>query len=305
MPDSVARVKHVFASPINDQTDGSGINKAGDTFDLPNSWIICVSKSRGKFVMVDVPKYSQTVMKQIIKFCNGVQPIAIVITNQNSVYYDDANGSMVIRRSDAIKWAEAFPGIEIVMHRHDIYRDLQKVVTQRLDGYGPWGLNLDTTQFVDLRNPLQEIDGLDGFEMTFDVENYSTPDFEEVNIRENDCSKYFMAVYSPGHSYGSLSLIAPELGGICSGNTFPPISLLDGTNLRMDSQGIVTTNRAGITKQVESAKNIISEYVDLFQFMLPARGPLQRFPVDLEQRKHMLNDLINRFEEYKIYEEKT
>jgi glyoxylase-like metal-dependent hydrolase (beta-lactamase superfamily II) len=300
--DSIARIKHtIHGGSSGKETENN--EKTEDIMNFPNSWIVCVSKEEQKYIMVDVPKYSKALEKQIRKFCNGNQPLTIVVTNQNSIYYDNAPGNLVIRRSDAIKWAEAFPGIEIVIHRHDIFRDLQKIVTQRLDGYGPWGINLESGRFVDLGHPLQAIEGLDGFEMEFDVENYESPEMEDINVRESEYSKHCIAVYAPGHSFGSMCFIIPQLQAICSGNTIPPINLLEGKILRMDSQGIVTTNRAGISRQIESAQNLVSSYADLFHLMLPSRGSLQRFPVDVDKRTERLTQLLKKFEEYKRYEE--
>ena len=125
LPESVARIKHVLETS-KDQQGGESV------MELPNAWIVRISAQPERFVMVDVPKYSSQLKRQILTFCKGQIPIAIFVTNQNSVYYDN---SSVIRKSDAHKWLDAFPGIEFVMHRHDILRDLQKVVTQRLDGY--------------------------------------------------------------------------------------------------------------------------------------------------------------------------
>ena len=304
MPDSIARIKHsIEGGSSSSEASTDSVGKPEDVMNFPNAWIVRLSEAEKKFIMVDVPKYSKTLEKQIRQFCDGNPPLAIVVTNQNSIYYDDAPGGLIVRRSDAIKWTEAFQGIEIVVHRHDIFRDFQKVVTQRLDGYGPWGINLETGKFMDLGHPLQTIDGLDGFEMEFDVENYVSPEIEEINVRENKNSKSCIAIYTPGHSFGSMCLIVPELEAVCSGNTIPPVNLLEGKRLRMDSQGIVTTNRAGIIRQAESVQNLIDGYADLFQLMLPSRGALQRFPSDLSKRKEMITKLIGKFEEYKKYDE--
>lgn len=250
-----------------------------------------------------MPKFSEELKEKILEFCNGQSPIAIAVTNRNSVYYSDAPGGLIIRRSDLILWADAFSGIEVIMNRHDINRDLQKVVTQRLDGYGPWGIDLETAKFNDLSNPLEENDGLDEYEI-LDVENYVSPDVDEVDVRKNGLSKYCIAVYTPGHTFGSMCFVVPELSLAVSGNTLPPTNLLQGKKLRLDAQGIVTTNRAGIRRQIDSARTFVQEYGDIFEMMLPSRGLLQRFPSPKEKslRIKFLVQLLDEFERYEGYD---
>jgi len=271
---------------------------------FPNSWIVRLSEDDNAFIMIDVPKFSEDLKRKILEFCGGQSPMAIAVTNRNSIYYGDAPGGLIIRKSDLILWADAFPGIEVVMNRHDINRDLQKVVTQRLDGYGPWGIDLKTAKFNDLRNPLEEIDGLDEYEMILDVENYVSPELEEVDVRNNELSKYCIAAYTPGHTFGSMCYVVPELRLVLSGNTLPPTSLLQGKKLRMDAQGIVTTNRAGVRRQADSARTFVQEYGDIIDMMLPSRGLVQRFPSpnDKSRRVQFLMQLLDEFETYEGYE---
>jgi hypothetical protein len=73
---------------------------------------------------------------------------AILITCKTSIYYSEAPGTVYsMRKSDLHLWKEAFPGVEIIMHQNDIEKDLQGLVTQTLDGYGPWAWNEITEKF--------------------------------------------------------------------------------------------------------------------------------------------------------------
>ena len=64
----------------------------------------------------------------------------------------------VTLKSDLTKWKQAFPKVHVIMYRLDVPRGCRDMVTQVLDGYGPWGYDeedgVDGCRFVETGRPL-------------------------------------------------------------------------------------------------------------------------------------------------------
>ena len=255
-----------------------------------------------EFVMIDVPPYSQELHAQILTFLNKnkknksnsiQQPLAILITNKNSLHYDESPAVYTSRNSDLKLWIQAFPDIEVVMHRIDIPRDLNDVmevtmrdendeayikrtpiITQVLDGYGPWAWDMETNSFVESGKPLTVLEWDDDkitefFEAGMEGSDDETSEQEELaQIKAKEEGKSLLAVYTPGHTMGSMSYILPNTQICASGFTIPPPE----QSRSLDYKGYISTNRATIERQVQSARDLNVNYVDRFAFVLPSRG---------------------------------
>jgi glyoxylase-like metal-dependent hydrolase (beta-lactamase superfamily II) len=263
----------------------------------------------------------------------------------------------LVRRSDLHKWRDALGGaVDVVTYRLDTPRDCRDVATQVLDGYGPFALaedgeddgDTDTDElpsgakpkrrlpFEEMGRPLtvQEWD----FNVAQDVlsgkqvppddrdghgseigTNPSDVMYTPEAIRERELGRRLLAVYTPGHTYGSVSYVFPEIGVCCSGFTIPveasrsgfdddgdePIGTGAATGPILDCRGYVTTSRAGIARQMESARKLVEQYGDRFEVVLPSRGdPLLWLPASAKERKRLLLDLVQQFEKIgRVYEE--
>jgi len=131
--------------------------------------------------------------------------------------------------------------------------------------------------------------------------------------------KKILALYTPGHSFACITYIFPEVKVCCSGFAIP----IEDTGLNtngeglnrptLDYKGYVTTNQAGISRQLNSASHIINNYCDRFETVLPSRGqPTFLSGADNDddaearmlQRKKILNEIVNDFAELgNVYEQ--
>jgi hypothetical protein len=163
----------------------------------------------------------------------------MLVTNRDSIHYDEAPSVYSTRRADLDLWIMAFPGLRIVAYRLDIPRDCRHAVAQVLDGYGPFALDEEQADlvggnftFVETGRPLTLAEWED--DTAQDVLAGKTPpddavttsesvelDYTPLAIREREQGKRILAVYTPGFSFGSVSFVFPELGVCCSGFTVP------------------------------------------------------------------------------------
>lgn len=282
------------------------------------------------FVMIDVPPFSEQLKNEIQDYIgpNG-RLSAILVTSRDCIHYDEAPGVFTVRRADLVKWGKAYPDTAIVAYRLDIPRDCRDSVTQRLDGYGPFALAEETQTnitFVETGRPLtyeqwdhdvtQDIfagkqtppdDDADDEASTSEEEE----DFSPQGIRSREEGKRVLAVYTPGRSYGSVSFVFPEIQLCASGFTIPIEDNRNEENFGMESagpaldcRGYITTSRAGISRQMESARNLIEPYVDRFNVLLPSRGDPFFLDGDVEERKEVLMEIVDQYEKIgKIYEQ--
>jgi glyoxylase-like metal-dependent hydrolase (beta-lactamase superfamily II) len=283
------------------------------------------------YVMVDVPPYSPQLATRIRAFMGpGSKLASILVTSRDAIHYDESPSVFTIRRSDIGLWKKAFPDTDVVAYRLDIPRDCRPLVTQVLDGYGPFALDESSTTgnatFVETGRPLtimewdhdvaqkifqgnlppdDNVDGTSGHEED-EAEKY-TP--EAIRAREQD--KRVLAVFTPGHSYGSMSFIFPETKVVCSGFTIPVEDSraeenpgIEGAGPALDCRGYITTSRAGISRQMQSARSLINTYSDRFEVVLPSRGDPLYTDDDAMERKTELLNIVNEYDRIgKIYEE--
>ena len=292
------------------------------------------------FVLMDIPPFSPTLVAKMKKFMGPNSHLAaMLMTSRDGIHYDDAPAVYRMRRTDLDFWKQAFPGLQIVGYRLDIPRDCRDSVTQILDGYGPFAwqeeLSEDETtgnlvvknaSFVETGRPLtvmewdhdtaqdilrgrKPVDADD--DKVDDALTGGKEEYSPETIRAKEDGKRILAVYTPGHSFGSISYIFPETGLCCSGFTIPVEDTRDEENRGMDSagpaldcRGYITTNRGGIAKQMESAKRLITTYCDRFDAVLPSRGDPLALNGDYAEKKEVLLDVLDQYERIgKIYEE--
>lgn len=282
------------------------------------------------YVMVDLPPYSETLEQELRSFMGPDGRLsAILVTTKEAIHYDDSPSVFTFRNSDFQKWTEAFEGLEIVAYRLDIPRDCRDFITQRLDGYGPFALEEDrqtgNMTFIETGRPLTYVewgeevakgvmtrgetppdDLEDGETAADDAEKYSP---EAIRRREE--GKRILAIYTPGRSFGTMSYVFPELQACLSGFTIPIEDTRSDENVGMDSagpmldvRGYITTSKAGIVRQMESARNLINTYVDRFDVVLTSRGDVLVLESDVEARKRELLGVIDQYDRIgKIYEQ--
>ena len=284
------------------------------------------------YVMVDVPPYSPQLVTRMKAFL-GVEGrlSAILMTSRDAIHYDEAPSVFSARRADLDLWAKAFPGIDVIAYRLDIPRDCRPVVTQVLDGYGPFALDEDALNktgnvtFVETGRPLQyeawEHDVAqsvlkgklppDDQQTDDDVSDAVHPDYTPEAIRAREEGRRLLAAYAPGHSFGSLSFVFPERNVCCTGFTLPVEDTraeenegLGMTGPALDCRGYITTSRAGMTRQMESARAFVNSYYDRFQVVLPSRGDPMYTAEDAADRKQELLEIVDQYDRIgQIYEQ--
>mmetsp|Transcript_22322 Transcript_22322/g.48280 ORF Transcript_22322/g.48280 Transcript_22322/m.48280 type:complete len:504 (+) Transcript_22322:217-1728(+) len=284
-----------------------------------------------KFALVDVPPYSDKLAEEVRSFMGETGRLAtLLVTNRDSLHYDESNAVYVTRKSDMAKWSAAFPGIRIVMYRIDIPRDCNDIVTQRLDGYGPWALDegkdgLNAT-FVETGRPLTIMEWDENTRVKVMDDGGDPPDDDNENvwnadnnddelytsqaIRQREEGKRILAVYTPGRTFGSVSFVFPELGVVCSGYSIPIEDNRSRENLgmsagpKLDYTGYITTSVAGVKRQAESAKHLIKNYSGRFNAVLPANGETVVLGDDAKSRADLLFDIVSQYEKIgTIYDE--
>jgi glyoxylase-like metal-dependent hydrolase (beta-lactamase superfamily II) len=280
------------------------------------------------YAMVDVPPFSPRLVGEIEAFMGPAgRLVAALVTNRDSIHYDAAPAVYATRRADPDLWRRAFPDLRLVTYRLDTPRDCRHAATQVLDGQGPFALEEEiggNATFVETGRPLtvEEWDR----DVAFDVlRGKPVPDdsngtlvaadedakYSPEAIREREEGKRVLAVYTPGHTFGSVSYIFPEQGVCCSGYTIPVEDTREETNVGMDSpgpaldcRGYITTSRAGITAQMQSARKLVNTYSDRFRVVLPARGDPLFVDGQAEKRKELLLGIIEQYERIgEIYEQ--
>eukprot|EP00536_Pseudo-nitzschia_multiseries_P000138 jgi/Psemu1/178083/e_gw1.3.216.1 len=292
------------------------------------------------FVMVDVPPFSEKLLKEMksLMGSNG-RLSAVLITSQDCIHYDEAPGVFSVRKADLAKWKKAFPEAATVGYRMDIPRDCREFITQRLDGYGPWAMTEDRDETGEIdtscifkesglpftvnewdpdmaedimsgkRKPPgeEEENEDDNSVIELDANGQFTPD----TIRANEEGKRILAVYTPGRTFGSMTYVFPDLKLCASGYSLPLEDSREDENTGMDSpgpaldhRGYITTSKAGMSRQIESAKELIETYADRFEILLTARGDPFYFEGDARDRRKTLLEIMGQYEKLgNIYEQ--
>jgi hypothetical protein len=273
------------------------------------------------FVMTDIPPYSDRLAAQIRTFIgsNG-KLMAILLTSRTGVHYDEGAGVYTTRTSSLKDWIAVFPNLYVVGYRLDIPRDISSLVQQKLNGYGPWAWNEQKSAFEETGNP-RIIKEWDSHEIKTYLQRGLVPpmpsesDDDQKNLehsaeslRQKEQGKKILAVYTPGHTHGSLCYVFPETNVVVSGFTVPiedPGSENKGQIIApsMDVRGYITTSNAGINKQMESARKLVDEYCDRFGVVLSARDdPFFLDQMEHSERKKTLLRIIDQYDEIgKVY----
>ena len=332
------------------------ISTLGNAGEEPVRWLVSMGSNdveKESFVMIDLPPYSDRLANEIREFMdptynttdakmesNTSSPSldAILLTNQQCIYYDNSPGVYVTRKSDLTKWKKAFPSAQVAMYRLDIPRECREGVDFVLDGYGPWGWSEHgeegKAKFVETGRPLtiEEWDDdtkakvLDQGEMPPDEQDGDEEDdivsadeddamYSKEAIRRREEKHRLLAVYTPGHTFGSITYIFPKRGICCSGYALPlesPSATLDSAydedddddnsftrsstpiqpqGPRLDYQGYLATS-ASRSRQMSSALSFINNYIDRFQVVLPARGDVVFLDSNEEVRKRELMESV-------------
>ena len=285
------------------------------------------SKNQNKFAMIDMPPFSDDLVERMKAFMGKNASLThILVTSRNGIHYDEAPAVYVTRKSDMEAWKRAFPSVKIVMYRLDIPRDCKGLVSQSLDGYGPWALDTNDSRdgiFCETGRPLTMMVWNDDVKIRVLEKGETPPDDDENDdeilqdkelytpqaIKTREEGNDILAVYTPGHTFGSVTYIFPQSKVCCSGCAIPVEDnrpsgfsmgqgMATGVGPRLDFSGYLTTSSGGIQRQVESARHIASVYVDRFDVILPARGPpVTLGDFDPEERSQILHEMLNEYSE--------
>lgn len=290
-----------------------------------------------EYAMIDVPPFSEELANQIITFTsnNDGRMTHILCTSKNGLHYNESPAVYVSRKSDLLLWKKAFPDLHITMYRLDTPRDCRDVVTQRLDGYGPWAMestnindsNNENMKFIETGRPLTKMEWDEGTQIRVLDNGESPPDddvndthpddaddssFTPVAIKKREENKDILAIYTPGHTFGSVTYIFPHTKVCCSGFTFPvedtrpgasSTGMPNGAGPKLDFSGYLSTNEGSIERQIESGRHIANIYSDRFEIVLPSRGPpINLGPYNINERCRMLHGILTEFEQLgKVY----
>ena len=135
--------------------------------------------------------------------------------------------------------------------------------------------------------------------------------FTPATIRANEEGKRILAVYTPGRTFGSMTYVFPELKLCASGFSLPLEDSREEENPGMDypgpaldHRGYITTSKAGMSRQIESAKELINNYADRFEILLTARGDPFYFDGDARDRRETMLEIMGQYEKLgNIYEQ--
>ena len=324
------------------------------TRDMPLRYLLPLTNSSNTpFVLVDVPPYSPELHRDILEHTLQQHPLILVITNQNSIHYDETPGVYTSRKSDLAYWRQVFPQMKVILHRLDVHRDLRNsislpktpvnaqteksltkvspendkgeneeddtltipLVTQELDGYGPWAWDIEQDQFIESGPPLTILEWDDEkitefFESGMEA-NENTDAIDEIKqqIQEHHLDKSLLAIYTPGHTMGSMTYIFPGIQTCVAGFTVPPPE----STRTMDYKGYISTNRGTVERQANSIRELKDDYVEKFDIVLPSRGDPIMLTMDVDgseedddlikMKQQRLEDIVSRFEKVgKLYE---
>lgn len=316
-------------SPISSNSKQEEESESGAN-DKDNNQEKSTSDEEQSFVLVDIPPFSDKLAANMRRFMskndgNG-KLVAMLITSRDAIHYDEAPAVYTTRRSDLYSWTLAFPEAQVIAYRLDVPRDCRDMITQRLDGYGPWALDEShesgNVTFVETGRPLtyEEWDE----DVTKQVmEEGTTPPDDDLNddedsdlytpeaIREREEGKRVLAIYTPGHTFGSVTYIFPEIQACFSGYTIPfeddRYDESMGTAAggpALDFRGYITTNKGGMDRMMESARNVVDTYSDRFMAVLPSRGDPLFVDGSEEDRREALHYIIDQYGKIgRIYEQ--
>ena len=123
-------------------------------------------------------------------------------------------------------------------------------------------------------------------------------------IRNREEGKSILTVYTPGHTYGSITYLFPRTRVCCSGFTLPVEDTRSSSNNvagssagpSLDYRDYVTTNMGDWERQMESARTLVHTYSSSFDVVLPSKGaPVRLKEYGEHERSSMLLDMIDEF----------
>jgi hypothetical protein len=104
-----------------------------------------------------------------------------------------------------------------------------------------------------------------------------------------------------------MSYIFPELDLCASGFTLPledareeNWGVSDFAGPALDCRGYITTSKAGIAKQMESARKLANNYIDRFRIVLPSRSDPFYLQEDVGERRQTLLEVVDQYEKLGI-----
>jgi hypothetical protein len=310
-----------------------------ESTELPPQSAEASTSSSSSFVMVDIPPFSEQLASDIRTYMGSQgQLLAMLVTHRDGIHYSEARAVYTTRRADLQQWANAFPNLEIVAYRLDIPRDCRESVTQILDGYGPFALDNNNEQqqhaelnshddnnvsFIETGRPLTYAEWDHDVTQDIMTRGYTPPDdaatdpgdddelYTPQAIRAREEGKRVLALYTPGATFGSLTYVFPNVGLCCSGLTIPVEDNRSEENPGisqagpvLDCRGYITTSKAGITRQMESARQLVNSYCDRFNVVLPSRGDPLFLDGTAEERREELLEILDDYDRIgKIYEQ--
>lgn len=79
---------------------------------------------------------------------------------------------------------------------------------------------------------------------------------------------------------------------------------MEGTGPALDCRGYITTSRAGISRQMGSAKKLVETYGDRFTVVMPNRGDPLFLDGTVEEREEVLVGILDQYKKIgEIYEQ--
>lgn len=326
------------------------VSTSGNLGEEPVRWLVSLKDPNENdddclsYFMIDIPPYSDQLANEIKGFMdpnyNNTQGDAsivkgkldaILVTNKECIHYDQSPGVYVTRTSDLEKWKDAFPDVKVIIYRLDQPRECKESVTQVLDGYGPWGWDENSDDgFIETGRPLrmEEWDATtvsnvlnigdappDDSETIDSNDNNAVEDealYSKEAIREREDNHHLLAVYTPGHTFGSITYVFPRRALCCSGYALPLESASetiegyddeDGKSYstpitpegpRLDYQGYLATS-VSRPRQMSSASKLIHDYIDRFKVVMPSRGDVVFLDSITDKRKKDLMENVGTY----------
>lgn len=291
------------------------------------------TEKQNSFVMIDVPPYSKQLEAKIKDYLGTHDGLlsAMLLTNRDSIHYNEAPGVYSVRSVELKKWREAFANLTVVAYRIDIPRDCRDLISQSLDGYGPFALNEEESHgvtnltFIESGRPLTYVEWDEDIADNILAGKEKPPDDEENEnesgddedlytpeaIRAREEGRRVLGIYTPGRTFGSVSYVFPEIGLCASGFTIPIEDSrndenmgMGGTRPALDFRGYISTSKAGIGRQMESSRYLIKNYIDRFNVLLPSKGDPVFLDGSARQREKWLLAILQQYEKVgSIYEQ--
>lgn len=256
-------------------------------------------------------------------------PAGVYSTSSSST--TDGNNGRKKQESDLVQWMRAFPEAAVIANRMDVPRYCRDSITQRLDGYGPWASvstkkgeeedEDDLFRFAETGRPLVRKEWDPDVAKAVMAGKMKPPEvkvdpkvdelYSTKAIREKEEGKHVLAIYTPGRTYGSMCYVFPNLKLCACGYTVPLEDARGDSNVYMDQpgpaldfRGYITTCKAGVSRQMDSARNLVNSYSDRFEILLPSRGDPFFLQGTSKERKQTLTEIINQYDKLgQVYEQ--